>query len=291
MTDRSKYKVLLYSFGTVLLWASSFPLTKVALVHFSAFSVGLLRYLFASALLLVIVSVKRIPFPAARDIPKFFLAGASGFALYMVAFNMGSMTLTSATASILIATGPILTAILARILFKEKLLLVGWISVAIEFLGILILTLWNGAFSVNIGILWMLLAALCISVYNLCQRSFTAKYTALQTSAYSIFAGTILLLVFLPQTIPALQTASLQDLLTVAYLGIFPGAVGYMWWTKALSISEKTSDVTNFMFVTPFLAALFGFLIHRETPTVSILVGGVVILLGLFLFQFSRRKK
>ncbi|MRR31015.1 EamA family transporter [bacterium] len=161
----------------------------------------------------------------------------------------------------------------------------GWIAIAIEFCGILVLTLWDGVFTINIGILWMLLSAICISVYNLFQRHFSQKYTALQSTAYSIFAGTLLLLINLPHASVELSTAPGRQIFAIVFMGIFPSAIAYLWWSKALATAEKTSDVTNFMFVTPFLATLLGFLIIGEIPTLSTIVGGVIILGGLFMFQ------
>ncbi len=275
----------LYAIGTILLWSSAFVFTKIALEYFSTSSVGVLRYLCASFFFFFLVFNKKIGLPKVKDIPYFLISGAAGFSLYMTFFNTGSITLSPATSSIIIATAPVFTAILSSIVFKEKVRLLGWIAIAIEFCGILVLTLWDGVFTINIGILWMLLSAICISVYNLFQRHFSQKYTALQSTAYSIFAGTLLLLINLPHASVELSTAPGRQIFAIVFMGIFPSAIAYLWWSKALATAEKTSDVTNFMFVTPFLATLLGFLIIGEIPTLSTIVGGFIILAGLFLFQ------
>ena len=142
----------LYAFGTIVLWASAFVLTKVALGFFTAPAVSVLRYLFASFFLLAVAGIKKIGLPLKKDIPKFFLSGAMGFTFYMITFNEASKLLTATTGSIIIATTPIITAILASLLFKEKITRIGWLAVIIEFCGILILTLWDGVLSVNRGI-------------------------------------------------------------------------------------------------------------------------------------------
>lgn len=275
----------LYAIGTILLWSSAFALTKIALEYFSPSSIGILRYLCASLLFLFFAFSRRIGLPALKDIPLFLVSGAAGFAIYMTFFNIGAGSISPATASIVIATAPVITAVLALIVFKEKIKQMGWIAIAIEFCGILVLTLWDGVFTINAGILWMLGAAVCISVYNLLQRHTTKKYTALQATAYSVFAGTLLLLFNLPHAAAQLSSASARQLFALLFMGVFPSAIAYLWWSKALSIAEKTSDVTNFMFVTPFLATLLGFLLIGEIPSLSTIVGGVIILAGLFMFQ------
>ena len=43
------------------------------------------------------------------------------------------------------------------------------------------------------------------------------------------------------------------------------------------------------MFVTPFLTSILGFLLAGEVPDQATLVGGGIILLGVFLFNFGGR--
>lgn len=285
MNFKEQKQTQIYAFGTVLLWASAFVFTKIALEAFSAPVVGALRYIVASLFYLIVLLVKRIGLPDRKDIPVFLLSGALGFSFYMIMFNEASRYLSSATGSIIIATAPVITALLANAFFRERLSIAAWSIIGVEFCGILVLTLWDGILSVNKGIFWMLGAALCISSYNLIQRKFTRKYSALQSTAYSILAGTLLLLFYLPSTISQLSAAPFKYWVIAIYMGIFPSAVAYLFWSKALSIAENTSQVTNFMFVTPLLATIMGFLVRREVPGAGTIVGGVIIIVGLLTFQ------
>lgn len=278
----------LYAIGTILLWSSAFVFTKIALEYFSPSSIGVLRYLCASLFFLFLAFNKRIGLPDVRDIPLFLISGAMGFSLYMTFFNIGAGKISPATASIIISTAPIFTAVFSLIIFKEKIKLLGWIAIAIEFCGILVLTLWDGVFTINIGIIWMLGSAICISIYNLFQRHTIKKYTALQATAYSVFAGTILLLFNLPLATTQLISAPGRHLFAILFMGVFPSAIAFLWWSKALVTAEKTSDVTIFMFVTPFLATFLGFLLIGEIPSTATMFGGVIILAGLFLFQKAK---
>ena len=285
--QNTKNQAQIYAFVTVLLWASAFVFTKIALTYYTSEAIGVLRYGIASLLFILIGIFKKIGSPEKKDIPKFLLAGILGFALYMITFNQASKSLTVATGSVVIASAPILTALFARVIFNEKIRLLGWIAIIVEFIGILVLTLWNGIISVNAGILWMFGAAVCISGYNLLQRSLLKKYSALQSTAYSVFAGTIFLLWYLSDATVQFGNAPLHQLLVMGFLGIFPSALAYMLWSKALTMAQKTSDVTNYMFVTPLLAALMGFLIMGEIPALSTWVGGLMIFVGLLLFKKS----
>jgi drug/metabolite transporter (DMT)-like permease len=94
-----------------------------------------------------------------------------------------------------------------------------------------------------------------------------------------------LLLFFLPKAGSQVLHAPAYQLPVILFLGIFPSCLAYIWWAKGLSLAEKTSDVTNFMFVTPFIAAVIGFLMIGETPTKATFIGGAIIIMGLLLFQ------
>lgn len=279
----------IFAFGTVILWASAYVFTKVALDYFTAFGLGFLRYFVAAIVLVIAATIKKIGLPDYRDIPKFILSGLLGFTLYMVAFNIGSTTLSSTTGSIIIASVPIITAGLAVVFLKERLKAWSWMAILIEFSGILILMLWNGVLSINIGVLWMIAAAVLLSGYNLTQRQYTKKYSAFQSTTYSIIAGSLLLLVFLPEAFSQIINAPLRQIFVVIYLGVFPSAIAYLWWSKALSIASKTSDVSNYMFITPLLSMILGYVIILEVPDISTYIGGSVILIGLLIFNYSQR--
>ena len=195
---------------TIVLWASSYVLTPYALQSYSPTALSLLRYMFGAAALVIFGCIKRIGLPKLRDVPKFFLAGALGITVYMVAYNIGAQTLSGTTCSVVLAMNPVFTAILSHFLFREKIRFLGWVSIAIGFGGILILTLWNGALSINIGILWVLASAMLFSGYNITQRQYSKDYTPLSTAIYSIVAGAIMLFVFLPELLPQLQAAPME---------------------------------------------------------------------------------
>jgi drug/metabolite transporter (DMT)-like permease len=83
----------------------------------------------------------------------------------------------------------------------------------------------------------------------------------------------------------------LEYWLFVALLGVFPSAVAYVTWSAAFQRAPRTSDVSNYMFITPFLSGLAGFIINGEAPDISTLLGGAVILSGVALFNYRPKRK
>lgn len=276
-----------YAIITILFWSLAYVLTRLTLQFFSAFSLGFLRYFIASCTLLVVAILKKIQPPSRRDLLWFFVSGGVGFFFYMIAFNQGQSTVTASTGSVVIATVPVITALLARFVYREKLRIYQWFAILIELIGVIVLTLMNNVFSVNRGLFWLFLAALALSVYNLIQRRLTKTYTALQTSTYSIFFGTLLLAIFAPTSFREISNAPTIQYLYLVILGVCSSAIAYVSWAKAFSKAKQTSQVSNYMFVTPFLTSVLGFLIVGEVPDRATLYGGGIILIGILIFNFG----
>lgn len=276
-----------YAAVTILFWSLAYVLTRLALQTFSAFSLGFLRYAVASCAMLVFAFATKMKRPRPADLPWLLLSGAAGFFLYMIAYNQGQAMVTASTASIVIATVPVITALFASVLYREKLRGFQWAAMAVELAGVVVLTVLHGALSVNTGLVWLFIAALALSAYNLLQRRLTKTYTSFQVSAYGIFFGTLLLTFFAPAAVREIRTAPAISIVYVAVLGVFSGAVAYAAWAKAFSLAKQTSQVSNYMFVTPFVTSVLGFLIAGEVPDRATLLGGGMILLGAFVFNFG----
>lgn len=283
------YKI--YGWITILIWAMAYIFTKAGLHYYSPIGLSVFRYLAASAFLLGVILVKKIAPPDKKDLLWFFLSGATGFTIYVVAFNLGAGSVSVATASIIIATTPVITALAARTVFGERIKPLEWCGIVVEFIGVIVICSWQGIFTLRVGVLWILLAALSFSVYNIVLRKLNHKYTPIQITAYSIFAGTILLLFFLPGTLSELRHSVWQANISVIVLGVICSGIGYLLWSKALALAERTSEVTNYLFLSPFLTTVLGVVLLYEIPGISTWIGGAIIMAGMVLFEKGKKKQ
>lgn len=272
------------------LWSTSYVVTKVVAPYYSPAAIGLWRCTAASVVLGIILFWKGARIPPLSQWPTLFLAGLTGVALYLILYNRGQATLGSTTACVVIATSPVITAFLASALFGERLGGLRWLGIVLAFSGVAVMSLWEGTLTLNGGILWVEAAAVSISVYNILQRQLSSRLGSLSTAAYCYFSGTVLLLFFLPATVAQTAAAPLWATALVIGMGIFPSAFGYLCWVKALSLARNTSQVANFMFLTPFFALLLEFAVLSRFPDVGTLIGGGIILGGLALFAWAGRR-
>ena len=276
------------AFIAIFFWATAFVLTKVVLKEVDTTTLGVLRYFFASIMVIFILIKQKISLPKFKDIPAFVFAGFSGYAGYIVFFNMATLLSSPSTLSVINALAPAITAIVAYFMFNEKIKIIGWISMGISFCGILILTLWNGTLTVNKGIIYMLIGCILLSLYNISQRYLTKKYSSFDVSMYSMLIGGILLVAYSPNSLENIFSISFNSLILIIYMSVFPSIISYFFWTKAFEIAKHTTEVTSFMFVTPVLATLMGIIILGDIPKLSTLIGGVVIISGMIIFNKTK---
>ena len=63
-----------------------------------------------------------------------------------------------------------------------------------------------------------------------------------------------------------------------------PSATAYLLWSNAMSLTRKTSDVSNFQFLTPLLSTAMGFALLGEIPGLMTVVGGMIIVASIVVF-------
>ena len=292
MTAQKK-RVVAYSLFTIFLWASAYPLTKIAQTHFTPIPISFIRSFIAGFFMLAIGRMHGMQLPKKKHIPLFLASGALGYVIYTVAMNIGLMTLPSATCSLLVATSPIMTAIIASKVYDEKIDLVSWIAIFIAFAGVAILLLWDsgGQFTIDAAMLWMLLSAASWAGYNIMTRKLVALgYTSAQITCFSMIAAAFWLCFWSADGFRETYTAEWIHILALLYLAIISNALGCILWGKAMAYAEKTSEVANFMFLSPLLSALMSFILLREVPGMGTFIGGTVIIGGLLLFNLKGQK-
>ena len=277
----------IYALTTSLFWSLAYVLTRICTRYVAPIYVASLRCLVAALTLLVIAVLAKLPAPKKKDIKWFVLSGLSGVFFYMLCFNKGCSTVTTATGNVMLAVSPLITAIGARIFFKEKLKRRQWAAIVICFAGVVVLSVLGGGFSVNAGLAWLLAGVLFISTFNLIQKYLSRSYPVLSITAYSFFFGSVGMLVFAPRAVSQTSTAPVGVWLLILLLGVGCSAVAYCSWTMAFAKAPKASLVSNYMFLNPFISAFLGWLMIGDPIEKSAVFGGAIIMIGLLLFQID----
>lgn len=281
MEKRARDLRLLLAAGlTLVLWASAYPGIRAGLQAYSPAHLALLRYGVAALTLASYALVKRLRLPRWRDLLGIALLGLVGIAFYNVALNTGEVSVPSAVASFLIASSPMFVALEARAWLGERLRHWGWLGMLIGFAGVAVIAV-SGAsgFALDPRALIVLSAALAQSLYFVGQKPLLTRYKALEFTTYAVWAGACFLLVFLPGLPEEVKTAPFSATLAVVYLGVFPGAIGYVSWAYALA-HIPASRAASFLYLVPLLALGIAWVWLGELPPVLALLGGALVLAG-----------
>ncbi len=226
--------------------------------------------------LLLFAVLTRMRLPDLKDIPAIFLLGFLGFALYHILLNIGEKTVSAGVASLLVTTAPIFSAMLSRLFFREHFGFAKWIGSMISLLGVSLIAFGSGDYTYSMkGILFILLAAFSESIYFVFQPRYIKKYGFIRFVTFSIWGGTIPMLMFLPGLGGEMINASMNATLSIVYLGLLPTVVPYFALAYVTSL-VGASEATLSLYVTPALALVISWIWIGEIPTLISLLGGVV---------------
>lgn len=295
MTDRYELKHVLAAIGTVLVWSSAFSAVSLVVGPGGGYHPGqmaLLRFLIASATMAVVAIVTRMRLPRREDLPHIMLAALFGITIYHLAFTFGETGVSPGASALIIASGPIWTALLAVAFLGERLNKFGWAGVALAFTGVAAISLGEGkgGFAIEPMAVVTLVAALATATYFVLSKKPLRSYSAIEFTSYVIWFGTVPLLVFAPGLVQQLPAAPAWATWTVVFLGVFPGALAYLMWNYALS-GMPASTTASFLYSQPVLASLVAWVVQRSVPSVGTMIGGTLALAGVILVQTKGRPK
>ena len=276
---------------TVLLWGSAYPGIRAGLAAYSPGELTLLRYLFASLTLGAWACVQPLRLPRWRDVPALFALGALGFTIYHLALNYGEQTVTAGGASFLASTAPVFATLLAFWFLGEHLTRWGWIGIAVSLSGIALISLGEaGGLHFDLGALFVLLAAMSGAGYFTLQKFYLDRYSPFELTCYAVWAGTLLMGYFLPDLAGQIGQAPWEATLAVIYIGVFPGALGYVTYAYVLA-RMPVALTTSFLYLVPVTALPIAWIWLGEIPTLVALLGGSIALGGVVLVQTKGKLK
>ena len=254
MTNRMK--AILGASATIAVWATAFPFGKVALQSVDALTLSVARVVGGAILMLIIGVFKGLHIPTSwREWGIYILLGATGNFVYQIVFNEGLRTIPAATSSIIMALTPMTTALMALVVYKDRIRPIGWLFTITAFIGVAVIILWNSTLTIPMGAIWTLIGMILFAVYNILNRGLSLKgYDSITIAMWSMFTGAIMALPFADHAIEMIGDAPITAKLAMIYLAFFSSALGFVFWSYAFEHAEKVSDVTNFMYISPIVA-------------------------------------
>ena len=274
-----------------LIWGVNFAVSKVALQHLSPLAFNALRFPMASALLfLVLRRSGRIPLPTRKEMPSVLVLGLLGNLLYQMCFIFGLDRTTAATASLLLAGTPVVTALLTAALGQERITPRVWFGVVATIAGVGLIVLGpargTGNGTTMLGNALMLGAVLAWAYYTVGSRPLVDRHGPVAVTAWTLWIGTAgLFIAGLPDLIRLpFREIDAITWACVIYAGVLSIGLAYMFYYYGVSQvgNTRTGAYSNLV---PVFALLAAWLWLGEAPTLFQIIGAGVIIGGVTVAQ------
>lgn len=288
----TSYATYLALGATILMWSSAYIAIRVGIAEYTSGAFALLRLGIAALCMLTIYFFKPPKQTIARkDMVYAALLGAIGMGAYHIFLNLGEQTVTAGIASFLIAQAPVFTTLFAAFIFKEKIRKVAWAGLLISVLGIaLIATSQLKQLQLNLGIAYILVSTVALSMYLIFAKKLISRMGSLYLTVFAVLGGALSLLIFLPDLIRNLGSASTSATWSAVYLGVFPTALAYLTYNYALSKLSR-STAASWLYTMPLATSAMGWLALSELPTILAFAGGLVALSGTVLVNWAASRE
>jgi drug/metabolite transporter (DMT)-like permease len=280
-----------------IFWAGAFIAGKFSVGEFPVFSLTFFRFLFATILIFAIMIKKEKDWKISKkDLPIFIALGIVGMVGYHTFFFSALKYTTATNSSLINATNPIITTILAIIFLKEKIKTKNIVSILVSFFGV-ILIITNGDFSVllnfklNFGDLLMIIAAICWASYAIISKKASYNYSPIKITSYAFLVCVVVLIPFVIMEKPWVYIPNTTTVgwISVIYMSVFASVGGYL--IQQISIKKigpsKTSLYINLV---PVFSMILAFFILKESISSIKILAGLLIATGVFLNTRNNKK-
>jgi drug/metabolite transporter (DMT)-like permease len=270
----------------VFIWTSAFPVAKVAIADCPPLLLLAFRFLAAGVLMLGIAAVRRTIWTLRRrDVAVFALLGIANQAIYLGVGYVGLQSISSGLAVLIFSSNPIVTAIVAALVLRERLTGTKIIGLMLGIVGVAFIVesrLSSGTDHL-LGIVLMGVATLSFVGGTIVFTRYAPKDGLwLGNGIQSLAAGIATLPFALTFENIGDVMPSWQLLAAFVYLVLVVSIVAYLLWFRILAVSGATA-ASSYYFLMPPVGMLLGWLLLGERVALSDLLGIVPVVMGIYL--------
>jgi drug/metabolite transporter (DMT)-like permease len=276
------------------LWGGTFIAGRILAQSLPLMTAAFGRFLVAS-ILLVIVAIKmegKLPRLNRQQMLLTAILGFIGIFLYNICFFGALARVPAGRTSLFVSLTPIVTAVLAALIFSERLGLRRWMGIAAALLGaIVVITrgdLIEGMTDIGqllgLGELIMLGAVFSWASYTLISRKVLETLSPIVATTYGTLWGFIFLSIGAVGELKDIDWMLLDwpVWISVFYLGAFGTVLAFIWYYQGIQTvgPSRTAIFTNLV---PAFGVIFSAVLLGEPILISMVVGGLIAVFGVSL--------
>ncbi|MDD3280866.1 MAG: DMT family transporter [Bacteroidales bacterium] len=293
------YVLILFA---MFFWGVAFVFTSVVLKYMDPFTILFIRLLISAILLWSVVLLFYRKYRIRiKDFKILVLLAFFEPFLYFIGETFGLQRVSPVITSLIISTIPVFTAITVFFVYNVSLQKINVLGIVLSFLGVVFMIVGKEmVFIVDpLGLLFLFLAVFSAVCYGLVLTKLSSRIHILWIIAaqntFSLFMFLPLLLFFGHpinydiQPVYAFMTPSVELWSSLIMLAIFGSTLAFLFYTigvKHIGIT-RTSIFTNLI---PIFTAVASLLLLHEQMTINKILGMFVIITGVVLTQWKKKK-
>jgi drug/metabolite transporter (DMT)-like permease len=276
---------------TAAMWGGVFIAGRILALQAPPFTVGALRFLVATAVLLPLVYLREggLPPLGPRERRTMILLGATGVFAFSGFFFAGLEHVPAGRGTLIMALNPVGTALGMWLVFGERLDASRWLGIAAALAGVAVVIARGDLAELFAGALGRGELLLFGSVagwvsYTIIGRQILGRVSVLATTTYATLAGTAMLLVaaLFEQPWHAVAAIDAKGWVSVAYLGVFGSVLAFLFFYEGVR-RIGPSRTSIFINLVPVFGVAFAALLLGEPVLASMIVGGLMVIGGVLL--------
>ncbi len=297
-------KYYLYLWSTILFWGLSFVATSIIIETLPPIFTAMIRFFIAWICLLILTKGHK-PYGGLKDR---ILCGLWGITLYFVFENIALKYTTPTNVSLLISTIPMFNLLYLKLFSSIKIQKKNIIGSTIAFIGVatviigdqfrLEVNLIGDLLTVCAVIAWIMYTHYLIEIEKknteISQKS--NFFRTLSVTKSITFWGFVLLipasmieLIFVKTNL-VVNIQNGKVVFSLLYLGILCSSIAYYFWNESIK-HLGPRKTTNSLFTIPIVTALAQSFILNDIPNITTIIGGTIVIIGLFYSENSHYKK
>ena len=276
-----------------MVWGSNFVFGKMLVQDFSPALLTMLRLLFIVLFLIGLSSYKKhFKRVNKSDLLAVIFLGVIGVFINQWSFFVGLQTADSTTSALILATTPILTSVLAAIFLKEKLTIRMLMGSIVAIIGIYFVVAKGNLSSLHIdkGLLWIVLTMITFAIMIIMTRLLSNRIDPLTITLYSNVVGLIVSIpfAFLLDT-PIKISSDMSDWAFLIGTAVVVHGIANLIWNQNIRHvdASKASILSN---LEPFVAMIMGLILLYKPITGAEILGSLLIVGGVVLSSYQRKK-
>ena len=275
-----------------IIWGSSFFNIKIATYSYEAFTLALIRVIFASIPLVLLCKIKNIKIEAfSKNWKPYALIGLCNIAIPFTLIAIGTSQINSYLAAMLMSTTPMSGSILAHFFTKdEKITFLKSVGVLVGFAGIIFLFFDDLIINKN-NYLYVLITILGSTFYSiggiltLKLKNKGNENVTTSTTLWSIIFLFPLAMIFEK---PWLLSPSLDSTISLLYLGVVATGLAWLIRFRILTVNGLVFQ-TQVAYLIPIFGVMFGYFLMEEIITWRVLISLIIIILGIYIVKKNNK--